>query len=98
MDRSVEYRDKVSNAKGSPLATDVFVTARHDHISAVLYSTADCANLPAVPGQDFIVIHNPNAANPLSRHWIPIGEEYWLQNDEITQHRNEPRTDCTLIE
>lgn len=78
-----ESRSNLTNTKGALVSTDVFVASEHRQISAVLYSTADCANFPHIPGADCLLVHNPNADNPLPENWLPVRAEYWLDGDSF---------------
>jgi hypothetical protein len=75
----VEFRDHVDKKSKSPVPTDLFLQKESAHISAVLYSCADCVNYPRRPGMEFILVHNPNARVPLPCSWLPLGEQYWIQ-------------------
>jgi hypothetical protein len=80
---SVEYQDEITNPKGASIRTDVFLDPAYAHISAVLYSTADWVNLPKEPGTELILIHNHQATTPLPRGWLPVGDEYWWEDNAI---------------
>jgi hypothetical protein len=47
---SIEYRDHVLKKSGCLVDTDVFLRDESAHVSAVLYSSADCVNHPQKPG------------------------------------------------
>jgi hypothetical protein len=49
--RSIEDRDHVLKKSGSPVDTDVFLRDESAHVSAVLYSSADCVNPPYETGE-----------------------------------------------
>lgn len=84
--RSVEDRDHVLKKSGSPVDTDVFLQDASAHVSAVLYSSADCVNHPMTPGSDFVLVHNPKAFVPIAHRWLPIGNEYWIDKSSATLH------------
>jgi hypothetical protein len=52
-------------------------------ISAVLYSSVDCANKPETFGGDFVLVHNTSAKNKLQKGTFRFGREYWIENDEL---------------
>jgi hypothetical protein len=84
--RSVEHRDYVCKKSGSPVDTHPFLRDASAHISAVLYSSADCVNHPQKSGSDFVVVHNPKALVPIARRWMRIGNEYWIDEPSATLH------------
>lgn len=57
---------------------------KNEDISAVLTSAHHIKNSSEVrglePGRDFILVHNPNAKNPLPRGAIPLGKEFWVED------------------
>lgn len=63
--------------------TTFFTTSKHSMISALLFSYSDIYNPPAVNGNDFVIVHNPFATNPLPRSWLKLGREYWVENERI---------------
>ena len=85
--RSVEHRDFVRKKSGSLVDTDPFLRETSAHISAVLYSSADCVNHPKRAGDDFILVHNPKAAVPIGYRWLPVGNEYWIDEASATPAR-----------
>lgn len=76
----VEFRDHLNKRSNAPVSVDLFLQKESAHISAVLYSCADCVNYPRRPGVEFILVHNPNASVPLPSSWLPLGEQYWIQD------------------
>lgn len=76
--RSIEYRDQVMKKSEHPVDTDVFFRDESAHVSAVLYSSADCVNHPKSPGSDFVLVHNPKAFEPIAYRWLQTGDEYWI--------------------
>lgn len=81
VDSRFEYREKILKKKGKSVSTDIFLNPDHAAISAVLYSSVDCANHPAVFGADFITVHNSVAAHRLPMRTFPFGTEYWIDDD-----------------
>jgi hypothetical protein len=78
LETHIEFRDHVDKISKSPVSTDLFLREESAHISAVLYSSADCVNYPRKPGLEFVLVHNPNARVPLPSGWLPMGEQYWI--------------------
>jgi hypothetical protein len=79
----VEFRDHVDKKSKAPVSVDLFLQKESSHISAVLYSCADCVNYPRRPGTEFILVHNPNASVPLPNSWLPLGEQYWIEDGAL---------------
>lgn len=81
-----QFRPNVIKASGAPVSTEIFVNANYTGISAVLHSYANaCTHGPL--GVDFILIHNPMAAQALPRSLFldcreyvatPVGDGYEL--------------------
>jgi hypothetical protein len=93
VDRGFEYRPTVTKRKGAPVAVDIFADETHSMISALLASCADEINRPVQAGADFVLIHNPHAAQPLPRGWLSIGREYWIDGQTLHERRHlEPDT------
>lgn len=80
LETHIEFRDHVDKLSKSQVSTDLFLRKEFAHISAVLYSSADCVNYPRKPGLEFVLVHNPNARVPLPDGWLPLGEQYWIQD------------------
>ena len=87
----IEFRDHVDKISRSPVSTDLFLQKQSAHISAVLYSSADCVNYPRKPGLEFVLVHNPNASVPLPNGWLPIGEQYWVQDGVLQREIARPK-------
>lgn len=51
-------------------------------LGGVLYSQVDPVNRPYPPGRDFVFVHNPETARPLSPGFLGAGTEYWLERVE----------------
>lgn len=84
-----EYSDSVTKASGAPVSTDAFERSDYAGISAVLYSSANVWNPVPVLGGDLILVHNPFAASPVPRGFLPKGIEYWKESGQLrsTIHR-----------
>ncbi len=77
------HRDNIRKKSGQSVSTAVFLDPEYSGISAVLYSSVDCANKPSVFGGDFVLVHNSVAANKLEIGTFRFGREYWIENDEL---------------
>jgi hypothetical protein len=88
----VEFRDHIDKKSKSPVPTDLFLQQESAHVSAVLYSCADCVNYPRRPGIEFILVHNPNASVPLPSTWLPLGEQYRMQDGALRREVAQAQT------
>lgn len=71
---------------GEMIRMSFFEDPKHAGISAVIYTKDHVINSPRSPrdiGENFIVVHNPNAKNPLPIGFFPFGEEYVAEKGEI---------------
>lgn len=72
---------------GSPVNSGIFADNRTCEISAVLFSPHHIENRPEhfgrLPGDDFILAHNPFARNPLPVGLIPRGLEYGPRDGKL---------------
>lgn len=78
-----QYQGASYNKSGSLVSTNIFLNSKYDVISAILFSNVDALNYPNYPGNDFVLIHNPLAKNPLPRGLIQLGREYWVENSTL---------------
>lgn len=76
-----DFQPAVTKKSGAEIPTDIFLDGKHENISAVVFSYSDCCNRPA-KGNDWIVIHNPLAKNPLELGFFPYKREYWVETVE----------------
>jgi len=60
-----QRREFVVKAKGASVSTTAFLDPIFSFVSAVLHSEVDCAKHPAILGEDFIILHNPNGLHPI---------------------------------
>jgi hypothetical protein len=77
-------REKVSKKSGSEIEMLMFKDASFAGISAIIYSTQNILNSPRDPqqmGENFIVVHNPFAKNPIPDNFFRFGE-IWKQVGE----------------
>lgn len=85
-----QYRPEVSKATGANVTSEFFLNSENAGISAVLYCNYDVLNSVkngAVPGSDFVLVHNPFARNPLPYGALPCGEEWRYDMHNSTAHR-----------
>src|SRR5260221_1045582 len=68
VDEYFQYRAEVTKQSGRPVSTQAFLDPAYAGGSAVIHSVFDVAGYTrsrAIWGDDFDVLHNPTAANPL---------------------------------
>lgn len=85
IDTRPAHRPHIQKVSGEPISTSVFFDERYSGISAVLYCNSDLGNHPADGriGDDFIVVHNPGARNPIPHRWLKCGVECWVEDDNL---------------
>lgn len=84
VNRGYQYRAYLRKVSGERVDTDIFVKREHSHISAVLFSKVDVANLTSAMGDDFIIAHNPLASRKLPDGFPKVGREYKAELSEKT--------------
>jgi hypothetical protein len=73
-----EFRPSIPKSTGKEVSTEIFANEHYRGISAIVHSYANaCMGLPM--GSDFLVIHNPYAAQPVARGLIVADREYWVE-------------------
>jgi len=76
-----QYRGEVKKQSGSAVSTQPFLEPAYDGICAVIHSVFDVAGYTrsrARWGDDFDVLHNPGATNPL-----PLTALHWCENSYV---------------
>jgi len=82
--RGYQYRAYLRKASGGKVDTDIFVKPEYSHISAVMFSNVDAANITPTMGDDFIIIRNPFASQELPDDFPRVGREYKVELSENT--------------
>jgi type I restriction enzyme S subunit len=90
---SFAYQPTIAKQSGTEVPTTLFQDAQSAPISALLYAWTDEGNRAAVPGHEFVTIHNPLAANPLPRGFFPFGREYWFEDQLYWVDHRVPKED-----
>jgi hypothetical protein len=80
---SFEPEWELLKASGTAIRTDVFLDKGHAGISAVIYATVDTGDHGERPGDEFIIVHNPLATNPLPRGVLPGAQEFWVEDEHL---------------
>lgn len=76
VDSYYAHRDSVAKSNGSAVSTAGLLSPDYSFVSAVINSAVDCVNRPAGLGEDFTLLHNPNAAYPLDRSLFTWCRQY----------------------
>ena len=71
------------NPNREEIRFDNFLKDKYSHISGILYSIVDIFNMPNVVGNDLTAVYNPKALNRLQLNFISVGQEYYLEGDEL---------------
>lgn len=69
------FRPSIKKSSGSDIPTDLFLREDLAQISAIIFSCSDCCNRPS-KGNDWVVVHNPLAVNPICSGLFPCFKEY----------------------
>ena len=83
VDQGFQHRPYITKTRGSQVTTKVFEDPKYANISAVLYSRSDAWSMPGPLGDDFQLLHNPIAKNPLQLGWLKRGVELWATKDAL---------------
>lgn len=87
-DSFYQYRPGVSKLSGQIISTRTFLDKDAAFCSAVLHSAVDCANYPNQSGDEFSILHNPNALRPLDASVFNWCEQLTCQDNKL--HRSMP--------
>jgi hypothetical protein len=83
-------RPKIEKRSGKDVPMLFFEDATHSGISAIIYCIDNILNSPRLlqeMGENFIIVHNPLAKNPLPYGFFPFGEEYKAEGGYILKIR-----------
>lgn len=71
------------NDEVEEISKEAFLSEANSHISAVIYSWYSAFNAIEINdmGEDFFIIHNPRAKNPLEIDFFPKGVEYNIKEN-----------------
>jgi hypothetical protein len=85
--QGIHRREIRQTSKGSPVSCRIFLQDGHRELSAVVFAPWDIKNSPESrerpPGNDFLVIHNPYAQNPLPAGFLPRGQEWAVRDGTV---------------
>lgn len=70
------YRPEIikKSKRGAP--TNIFQRKVYEGISGIIFSRSEIFNIHRKMGNDFILVHNPLALNPIPWGWLKVGREY----------------------
>lgn len=80
----------INKRSGESVSMHFFDNLLHSGISAVIYSRDGIINSPRKlneMGENFFIVHNPQAKNPLPSGFFPFGEEYTAKAGFIQKTR-----------
>ena len=80
-DSFCQYRPKVMKESGAGVSTSIFLKPEGAFCSAVIHSTVDCVNHPPSLGEDFAILHNPKATNPIAKSVFPWCTQFTFHSD-----------------
>ena len=81
------HRPYIMKKSKSLVSTKIFLDSQYKGISGILFSKTKPQEVAEIKNSVFIFIHNPNAQNPLSIGWLPVYEEYWVENQRLVLKR-----------
>lgn len=79
-----QYRGHLRKASGEQVETDIFLKREYSHLSAVMFSEINIANLTSGMGDDFIIVDNPLASKRLPHDFPKVGRKYEAELSENT--------------
>lgn len=85
--RRHEHQPVVTKLSGATVPTTGFETPGWSRISAVIHSGVDVFNGTSAMGQEFAIVHNPQAINPVPRGLFKLGTEYWAEEQSMRIRR-----------
>jgi type I restriction enzyme S subunit len=77
------YRDKIIKNNGSSVPTDTFLNPDYSYISAAIGSVFTFDNNGDLRDR-MVLVHNPNAVNPLPEKILKVDKEYVIEDDGET--------------
>lgn len=81
---------EIQKRSGNSVPMLFFENPEHAGISAVIYTQDHVINSPRGPkqmGQNFTIVHNPHARNPLPNSFFPFGDEHRAEEGYVRKIR-----------
>lgn len=79
-------REKVNKVSGSEVEMLMFRDANFEGISAIIYCVQNILNSPqdsSHMGDNFVIVHNPFAKNPLPDNYFKFGDVWKQEGDQV---------------
>ncbi|MCH7761398.1 hypothetical protein IIA15_08400, partial [candidate division TA06 bacterium] len=83
INESYAKRESILKTSGTEIPTTLFIDNDYQRISAVMFSPHWISNNWNQNGSDIIIVHNPNATNPLPLGMFQFGVEKWVEDGEL---------------
>lgn len=81
------YRRHLGAKKAKRVPTNIFFLKEYSGISALIISKEGfwtwTHRIPVPLSENFVVVHNPFARNPLSNGWLKSGHEIWIEQGQL---------------
>lgn len=81
------FKREIKKVNGTGIPIDIFLDPQLEGVSAVLFSVTDCCNRPNNIGDDFVLVHNPLAKNPINEGFLKFGREFIAEEHGETERR-----------
>jgi hypothetical protein len=88
VERGHSHEPNVKKLSGNAVEQGLFRNGSCGCLSACVWSAASYASAGYPPGHDFVVVHNPTAAAPLTRELINCGDECWIDGESLSYKRH----------
>jgi len=79
-------REKIDKKSGNNVGMSMFRNSEYEGISTVIYCTDNILNSPKSinqMGDNFVIVHNPFAKNPVENNFFNFGEVWQQENDQL---------------
>lgn len=83
IDNEWSFRRYIEKRNGERINTNYFQVADYSRISAIIYSGQNFLYKPREMGEEFTVVHNPLADNPVPHGLFAFGTEYWAVDGRL---------------
>ncbi|MBU1976749.1 MAG: hypothetical protein KKA62_02210 [Nanoarchaeota archaeon] len=82
---SWSFRAYIEKKNGERINTTYFQVPKYSSISAIIYSGENILYKPEIMGEEFTIVHNPFAGNPIPHNLLKFGTEYWVDEEKLLQ-------------
>ena len=89
VDTRHEHRPLIYKINSSSVCSSWFSKPENKYLSAVIFSTVDIFNQPPRLGEDLLIVHNPNAVNPVPHGFLGCGREFVADDEKVWEVINE---------